>query len=398
MVLKAWRGRIFKFIRNFPIHIVIAILVAINGYIFLLPVWDLSPSHDLFQYLVMRDGASIADYLQSGGAGHLTRIMLGLYVLLMAIGLFARSRIAWVISLILLIAIAIFYIWLNLSNKSILIFTLFLIALLIVTWSKFNRASLAAGGLFVLLGISFLIIYAVLGTLYLGTEFAPSIEDPLDALYFSIVSMSTVGYGDIVPKSDNARLFTVSIIILGITIFATSVSTLIGPLISGNINRLMHGRINHVMRKNHIILVGSNPLVVSLYQALSKRGLDATIILGTNAINNFPKDADIVNGDASETDTLLESGAAHAKFIIPLGQDDAENAFVLLAARECMGSNTKLVALVNTPAHLNKLKSVNPDILISLQSLGSEIIARTINGESIDDNLITSLMFGKDKT
>ncbi|WP_252384798.1 ion channel, partial [Escherichia coli] len=42
--------------------------------------------------------------------------------------------------------------------------------------------------------------------------------------------MSTVGYGDIVPVSESARLFTISVIISGITVFATSMTSIFGPL------------------------------------------------------------------------------------------------------------------------------------------------------------------------
>lgn len=397
MAVNNLHGRVIKFIRNFPIHIVLTIMVAISGYLFLLPVWGFVPGQNLFYAISSRDSATIVSYLQSGGAAHLTRIILGIYVQLMAIGLLVRARLAWVISLLLLIAMAIFHVWFSVTGNGLLFYTLALVVLLILTWSRFDRASLTAGSLFVLLGMVFLLLYAVLGALYLGTEFNPVIQDPVDALYFAIVSMSTVGYGDIVPKSDHARIFTVSVIILGITIFATSISALIGPLIGGNIKRLLHGKMTHVMRKNHTILAGSSPMAVSLYQALSKRGLDTTIILAANDSNNYPDDADIIVGDATETNVLQNAGANQAKNILALRQDDAENAFILLAARDCMGANTKLIAMVNSPAHLNKLKRVNPDVIISLQALGSEIIARTISGEPIDNDLITSLIFGENK-
>jgi voltage-gated potassium channel len=47
----------------------------------------------------------------------------------------------------------------------------------------------------------------------LGDEFTPPVHDLATAVYFSIVSMSTVGYGDIVPHAPTARLFTASVIV-----------------------------------------------------------------------------------------------------------------------------------------------------------------------------------------
>ncbi|KAB0274460.1 ion channel, partial [Klebsiella pneumoniae] len=111
-------------------------------------------------------------------------------------------------------------------------------------WRRFDRASLAAGSLFAVISITSLLIYAVFGTLYLGAEFSPKVESPATAFYFSIVSMSTVGYGDITPQTTAARLFAASIIILGITVFATSISAIAGPVIGGNLKRLVRGRIS----------------------------------------------------------------------------------------------------------------------------------------------------------
>ncbi len=47
----------------------------------------------------------------------------------------------------------------------------------------------------------------MLGSLYIGDEFKPHITTLMDAFYFSIVCMTTLGFGDIVPISSNARMF-----------------------------------------------------------------------------------------------------------------------------------------------------------------------------------------------
>src|SRR3546814_517025 len=116
----------------------------------------------------------------------------------MAIGLVLRARIAWAFSLLLLIVTG----TVALSNPGgqhvgLAVYTLVLLLVLVVYWQRFDRSSLAAGSLFAILSILSLLIYAVFGALYLGREFHPVISDLATALYFSVVSMSTVGYGDI---------------------------------------------------------------------------------------------------------------------------------------------------------------------------------------------------------
>ncbi|WP_322996726.1 voltage-gated potassium channel protein [Castellaniella sp.] len=387
--------RLLRLMRQFPWHWLIAVLVAVDGYLFLEPLWQLIRQQGLLQALQVRDGATVAAFLEAGGIQKMMPLMLGLGIQVMAVGLLYRARIAWVISLLLLAGVAVFSWWQGQTHTVLLAYTIFLVVVLVAYWRHFNRASLTAGSLFAVLSVFSLLVYAVFGVLYLGAEFSPPIHDPVTALYFSIVSMSTVGYGDISPQTDAARMFSVSIIILGITVFATSISAVVGPLVGGNIQRLMHGRISHTMRKNHIILAGSGPLAQSLHEALLHRGHDVTVILPSVDGHPYPAGADVLEGDASDTDLLRQAGAEQARYILALRHDDAENAFIIMAGREAAGPDTKLVALVNAPVHLAKIRMVNPDIVISLQALGSEILARTLSGETIDEALITRLLFGE---
>ncbi|MFA5662863.1 voltage-gated potassium channel protein [Castellaniella sp.] len=389
------KTRVSHWLKDFPWHWLLAILVALAGHLFLRPSWGTLRGHDLLDAFVASDGAAVARYLQSGGVTHVTRVMLGLVIQLMAIGLLARARIAWAMSVLLLLAMAAFLVKVDTGPASLIIFTILVAGMLVAKWHHFDRASLAAGSLFAILALSCLLVYSVFGSLYLGNEFSPAIVDPVTAFYFSLVSMSTVGYGDIVPKGEAARMFTLSVVMLGITLFATSLSVVVGPLVGGNIRRLLYGRISHVMRKDHTVLAGTGPLALSLYHALIQRGHEVTVIQAPGDPGVFPAQADILQGDASDTELLRRAGAHEARYVLALRAEDAENAFIILAAREVIGPDTRLVALVNAPAHLDKVRHVNPDIVISLQALGAEILARTLSGEPIDDALIKRLLFGE---
>jgi hypothetical protein len=70
------------------------------------------------------------------------------------------------------------------------------------------------------------LILSVLGMLSLGTVVYTILEDwtPLDALYFSTVTLATVGFGDLTPTTDLAKLFTIGYIITGIGILAAFAS------------------------------------------------------------------------------------------------------------------------------------------------------------------------------
>ncbi|NLY27160.1 MAG: voltage-gated potassium channel protein [Alcaligenaceae bacterium] len=380
-----------------PLHWLLASLVALNGYLLLEPAIDAARtlqgrvSH--WHQWVSLD--SLNHFLNAFGLIEVPRLMLGAGLQIMAIGLFFRARIAWSFSVVLLLGSGLFFILRTQGHELLALYTFALSIVLLLDWRRFNRSSLIAGSLFALISVILLLVYAIFGSLYLGAEFKPQITDGATAFYFSIVAMSTVGFGDITPQTEASRLFTTSVIVLGVTVFATSVSAIAGPLFSGNLKRLVSGKLNKTMRKNHVIIAGVTPLAQSVYQALHEKEHEITVIIPTSSPNPYPQNADVLPGDPTDTDTLRLAGAEKARYILALGADDAENAFIVLASREVKGADTKTVVLVNLATHQNKMRQVAPDLLISLQSLGTELLARTISGEPIDNATITHLLFAE---
>lgn len=371
----------------------LAILVALDGYAFMHPVLREVLGLEYSFWLALDNWH---DVMQVVGLLEIPRLVLGVGLQIIALGLILKARIAWAFSLVLLIGIGTFAILGDGGRAGLGIYTLVLVVALIAYWRRFDRASVTAGSLFALVSMVSLLIYAVFGTLYLGDEFNPPIKDAATALYFSIVSMSTVGYGDITPHGNTARLFTASIIILGITVFATSISAIAGPVIGGNLKRLVKGRFSNAMRKNHIIIAGATPLAISVYDGLRRRGDEVTVIVPAGAPQEYPAATDLIEGDPSSVEVLRSAGVARARYVLALREDDAENAFIVLAAKEATGEDgAKTVALVNTSKHLEKIRRVQPDLVFSVQLLGAELLTRAINGEPLNSQSITELFFAK---
>ncbi|EBT2497978.1 TPA: voltage-gated potassium channel protein [Salmonella enterica subsp. enterica serovar Eastbourne] len=400
----------------------LALLVALEGYLFAEPVIFQSFHYipDSVQtYQKWKDVFSVVNLLD------IPRGLLGVALILMSVGLLLHARVAWAFTLLLLFVITILslikvsgqpvwqtqdlvhLLWHNLRQwqdislnnlgnycHNLTVYPVVLIIFLIHYRDSFDRASLAAGGLFALVSFSSLLTYAIFGALYLGDEFKPPIMDMITAFYFSVVSMSTVGFGDIVPSTPLSRLFTISVIMMGITVFATSISAIIGPVIGGSLKRMVQGRISHVMRKNHFIITGTSPLALSIYNRLKERNDAITVVVPAGVVHEYPQDADVVSGDPASAKTLIEAGAQRAKYILALHEEDAENVFIILAAKEVAGSTTRTISLVNASKHLQKIKQVHPDMVFSLQLLGSELLVRTLSDEAINNKLITQLFFG----
>lgn len=368
----------------------LVLMVAHNGYLMLSPVL-----HRVIYNAPQRldNFHSWSDALGFLEAMDIPRFMIGLVLLCMAFTLLMRTRIAWFSSVLLLICIAVANAFILKAHHTEVVYSLITIGALLFHWRHFDKHSLGSTTIFAIISILSLLGYGMLGTLYLGDQFTPPVKDISTAFYFVMVCMSTVGFGDIIPHTTMARMFTLTVIIFGITIFAASVASVAGSLISHNIQRILKGRFSHVVRKNHYIVTGSSALAQSVSQGLTDAGGVVTVVCYPGNKTQFPATTDVIEGDPSAVATLEQAGASKAKYIVALMDNDADNAFVVLAAKEVGGEDTKTIALVNESQNMNKIKRVRPDGVLSLQQLGSEILVRTLNGDTMDNKMNINIFF-----
>lgn len=347
---------------------------------------------------LLRNGADVQDILQLmdtvfGDVVHgVPKVIVGLFLVIMSVGLLLRSRLAWIV-IVLIVGIDVVLSVLAQTHQSMALtaYSAIVLLFLIVSQRYFQRSSIATASLFATASILSLLAYAIVGTFVLGAQFSPPVKDFGTALYFSLVTMSTVGYGDILPKTPEARLFVVSIIILGITVFATSLSTLLLPLVGRRIQGLLRSRGKFMGHSDHYIIVSQSALARNSYKELKARGQEVLFILD-NAPEHEAENFDYIVGNGSDLDVLRRAHAGTAKAVLALSEDDSEIAFVVLAVKE-MGSAAKTVAVVNDARNLSRAKWVRPDVVIAPTVLGGELLAMALSGESLDnENLMERLL------
>src|SRR5699024_6523849 len=131
-----------------------------------------------------------------------------------------------------------------------------MLAVLLVAWRQFGHSSIAASTLFALTSVVMLLLYATFGTYYLGSQFKPHITDLVTALYYAMVTMTTEGYGDITPQTSEAKFFAVSVIVLGVAVFATSLTAVTARMVSRSLQRIVHHTGTGMKREKHFVVIG----------------------------------------------------------------------------------------------------------------------------------------------
>ncbi len=367
----------------FP-HVPLAILLGLGGF------WLLR--NDLGQ-----QWQATLSHLVSGGAGLrpgiLPPILIGTGMLIMAVGLLFRSRLAWLMALLLAATAAVsMYFGHQVHAHLLLGYFILMLALLAFAWRQFDRTSVTASTLFALTSVIMLLVYATFGTFYLGADFKPRVTDLVSALYYAMVTMSTVGYGDITPQTTEAKLFAVSIIVLGVAVFATSLTAVIAPLVTRSLQRIVNRKDKRMQRENHFVVIGKTPLAVNTWRELARRGHPVTRLLRQEPETGIPDDVDMVIGEPSDADVLRKAGADKAQAVLAMLDDDSENAFVVLAVRELSGK-ARTVAAVNDANHLARVQLVQPDVVIAPQILGGELAAMLLTGEQISADFVMKRVF-----
>jgi voltage-gated potassium channel len=320
-------------------------------------------------------------------------LLIGAGTITMALGLLWRSRLAWFMAVLLTATAIVNTIFAgHVDSHLLMAYFAFVLASLLLTWRNFDRTSIAASTLFALTAVAMLMMYATFGTYYLGAQFKPRITDLVTAFYYAMVTMSTVGYGDIVPATPQARLFALSVIVLGVAVFATSLTAVIGPVVGRSLQRIVNRKGSKMKRENHFVVIGNTSLAINTWRELAKRGRPVTRILREAPEEGENKDVDVVVGDPSMTDTLREAGVLHAEAVLAMLADDSENAFAVLAVKE-LGGPAKTVAAVNDARHLSRVKLVQPDVVIAPQVLGGELAAMLLSGEQVTPEWVMQRVF-----
>ena len=336
-------------------------------------------------------------------AGHLGMVMaflqslLAVALLVSAVGMLFRMRVAWISALLsaagslalrfLAHSVALPLIW--------VIFDGLVFVALLRMGRHFAHKSAASATLFAAVSLALLLSYATVGALFLGTGFSPSIHHLLTALYFSVVTLSTVGYGDIVPKTPEARLFTISVIFLGITVFATAISSILVPMLGQHLHELL-GKKRLDWPKNHIVIAGGGDLARNTYHALRAKQYEVMLV-GRDWRPEVAEEAEIhplhyVTGDHTRRITLEKAFIRNAHAILCLDPSDELNAFTLLAARQ-IRPDIRSVVLINEVRHAPTLLGLRPDLALELDAALATWVVQELLGEPLHDPLGRLLFF-----
>lgn len=318
-------------------------------------------------------------------------VLIGVAMLIMSVGLLLRSRLSWIIAIVLaaftVLTAAILG---HGQHQELIAYDGAVLIALLLSYRRFDRSSLAAGTLFATTSILLLVIYAMFGSLYIGSQFNPPIKNLITAFYFAISTMTTLGYYG-APSTGEASLFTASVVLLGLGVFVTSLTTVFGPAIAR-----LTTKEKRMTRSGHFVVIGGTPLAYNTYREFKKRKQDVVLVLPQAPDRADIDSADVIVGEEGNLDILRRANADQAQAVLAMRADDSANAFIVLAVRELKG-HAKTVVAVNDSKHMQRIRLVQPDMIIAPEVLGGELLAMILNGEPITADFLMQRLLGSDE-
>jgi voltage-gated potassium channel len=205
----------------------------------------------------------------------------------------------------------------------------------------------------------------------------------VDAFYMTIITMSTVGFGEVHELSEYGRLFTAFLIVSSFGTFAYAVTSITTYLVGGEYKEYfkLYRTMKEVNRmKKHVIICGYGRVGKQVAMDLKAHGTEFVIIESDEKIVAHERDHEsmlFLIGDSTDDAKLKEAGIENSKAVITCLPKDADNIYVVLAARE-FNREILIVSRASSASAVSKLKMAGANNIIMPDSLGGSHMASLI--------------------
>ncbi len=322
--------------------------------------------------------------------GSTLMLLIGVLIILLSFRLIRREREAWTMTMLLLG----FTLFAGLIQGTFTSITTAVLVILLMVYLWLRRGlftvstkySFGPRQTIAFAALAMVIFYGVLGSMYLSDQggFEDSqgngIDGYTDALYYTIDTITTLGSSSYEPQDDVSKWFTIGLMVMGITAFLGAVGVLLGPYIERRLMGVvgMLSRIQETPLKDHILVCGHSSETDLLIDFLQERG-QAFVVISRDRdyVESLQEEnVNVVIGDPATEEPLLSAKIETAKTLVAIHEDDAENAFIVITAKE-IRPDIFTIAMASLPENIPKLKKVGADSVVAPSVIVTRYIGRT---------------------
>lgn len=226
---------------------------------------------------------------------------------------------------------------------------------------------------FTFYSFAFLLIFGMIGYKFLLHV------DFIDAFYMTVITISTVGFGEIGTTSNASEMFSVLMIFLGVGIVGYAFSTVVAMFVEGKVGDLWKGsKMNRKIAalNNHYIICGSGELAEVIINKFIREGLDFVVITDKREdLDDYSHhDILVVEGQSTEESVLEHAGIARAQGLLATLDSEVDNIVTVLTARN-MNKDIYIIANSISKSGNDKLLKVGADKTLSAVEISGKRMA-----------------------
>ena len=219
---------------------------------------------------------------------------------------------------------------------------------------------------------------------------------PFEAFYMTIITISTVGFAEVIPLSQAGRTITVIIIILGISVGAYTIGVLVRALVEGELvqifgRRKMQKQVSGL--KNHFIICGFGRIGRIICSELDADQIDFIVIEQDPSVIEHIEARKYLylDMDATSEEALMQAGIMEAKGIVTAVNSDANNVFITMTAKS-LRPDVFVLARASEEKNEVKLFRAGATRVVSPYLIGGRRIAQMLKKPTVVDFIDIAMM------
>ncbi len=223
----------------------------------------------------------------------------------------------------------------------------------------------------------------------------------LDALYMTVITISTVGFGEVDELSDGGRLFTILLIITSFGFYAYAISMITTYFVELKVSKILKRPRFKTERKmkNHIVICGFGRNGQQAAKELTAHNQPFVVIDNNHDLveGNLEKPFRFIEGDSTQDDILLKADIENAKSLITTLPNDANNLYVVITAR-ALNHNLTIISRASDESSQKKLRMAGVDNVVMPEKVGGAHMAQLIARPDVIEFLEHLSVRGDDPT
>ena len=205
---------------------------------------------------------------------------------------------------------------------------------------------------------------------------------PLEAFYMTIITITTVGYGDYYPHTTHGQLFTSGLVLAGVGLALYVLTGIIESVLEGRLPEAFG--ITRVKRrvakmKNHTIICGGGRTGSVVADELKDEGVDFVVIENkTERVKELRKRGIlVVEGDATTEETLKEAGVERASGLVSTIPNDADNLYLSITTKG-INNDLDIVTRASSEKAAKMLYKTGVKKVVMIEEIGGRRLARSL--------------------